>query len=109
MNEAMKDNTPLTPEIFVNTNLPVIKKVFPELVNHDPTISNAPTNSLEVPNLIANLENQVWNTMGNDPALQKLGREGYNALPEEQRLKLLEDTVHLLDAAQEADKFLNSK
>lgn len=101
---------PLTPDSFVNNNLATIKKIFPDLV---PT-TNTPEGNIfikpeEMTGLIAGLENRVWDTMGSDPAFQMLGRERYNVLPEEQRLKVLEDSVRLLEAAQEADTFLRNE
>lgn len=106
MNEAMGNNKPLTPKDFVSKNLSIIRKVFPAVIGE----ARTPSDSLSSPlNLIASLENQVWETMGDDPVLQMLSREKYNVLPEEKRLKILEDAIHLLDAVQEADKFLNSK
>lgn len=92
----MDNSKPLTPDTFINNNLPTIKKIFPSLVGGDNTM----------PGLIAGLEDQVWQVMGKDPVLQKIGREKYNTLPEGQKLKLLEDAVVLLDAAHEANKFL---
>lgn len=109
MDGGMKDNKLLTPEVFVHANLPVIKKVFPGLVREDTNAHVLLMSAIEKPSLITNLENRVWKIMGNDPALQRLGRERYNALPQEQKLKLLEDCIHLLDAAQEADTFLKTK
>lgn len=102
MNEQMNDQKPLTTEDFVRKNLPTIKKVFPTLVS-DPGILTNPEGAKD---LITGVEDQVWRTMGNDPAMQRLGREDYNALPEHQRLKILEDAIRMLDAAQEADKFI---
>lgn len=103
----MNNQKPLTPEDFVRKNLPIVKKVFPTLVTEetksDPGVF---TNPEGVKDFIAGVENQVWDTMGNDPVMQRLDRKGYDALPEHQRLKILEDSIRMLDAAREADKFI---
>lgn len=108
--ESMDNNKPLTPDTFINKNLPSIRKVFPSLIGEDGIIKEGGFVKPEsIPGLIVSLEDQVWQALKNDPILQKLGREKYNALPEGRRLKLLEDMVMLLDVAQEAEEFLNKK
>lgn len=95
--------TPLTPEIFRSRNLSLISKVLPGVVNSEDE------NAEDVLGLVNRVENRVWGIMGEDPLLKRLGRDGYQVLPEAERLQILEDALKLLDAAQEADKFLKGK
>lgn len=99
--EPMDDRKPLTPDTFINRHLPTITKVFPNLVSEGEGEAAA--------DLIASLENQVWKTMSNDPMFKRLGRNGYDVLPQEERLKILGDALRLLDASQDADRFLKEK
>lgn len=110
MIESMVDQPPLTRETFFNPNrVSAVKKVFPKLIPPDSLTEAAGIKPDKINNSLASLTEETWKALGDDPILKQLGRKKFDNLPEDQRLKILDNAVALLQASKEAEEFLEKK
>ena len=110
MIEGMVDQLPLTRETFFNPNrISAVKKVFPKLISPDSLTEAAGIKPDQIDKCLTALTEETWKSLGDDPILKQLGREKFDNLPEDQRLKILDNAVALLKASEEAEEFLKEK
>lgn len=100
MSEFM-NKKPYEPADFLNDNRAIISKVFPDFFEPDQTPDEITTHDPETD--YKRLEDKVLTMTAHEPAMQLLGRERFNELPQQQRFQLVTDTLGFVVALKEAN------
>lgn len=96
---------PKTADQFLSQFGNLVRSVFPDLMKP----SHVQGEKIEVnpEEIVTGLEDRIWEINRNDLMYNQIGRERYNALPPEQRFKVLKNELKYMHAARKLENRLH--
>ncbi|MBI4225924.1 hypothetical protein HY612_02320 [Candidatus Roizmanbacteria bacterium] len=97
----------LTAASFLDNNKGVIRYLFPDVLPPAGP-QTTPHSPQTVEETVKEVTDKVWDVVSSDPNLKGFDREKFDALPPDQRLKIIDKALTLIKASRDVDDYLEN-